>query len=71
MARLKMKLPYVWIDPLPLQYRDQVTHAHRTHTVRLFIAGEGVELLGSAKDFAIFARTMAQIAKRLAASEDA
>ena len=67
----EMKLPLVWIEPLPLQYRDQVTHAHRLHTVRLSIAGEGVELLGSAKDFAIFARTMTQIAERLAASEDA
>ena len=67
----KMKLPLVWIEPLPLQHRDQVTHAPRTHTVRLSIAGKDVELQGSAKDFAIFARTMTQIAERLAASEDA
>ena len=66
-----MKQPLVWIEPLPLQHRDQVTHAPRTHTVRLSIAGEGVELQGSAKDFAIFARTMTQIAERLVASEDA
>ena len=66
----KMKLPLIWIEPLPLQHRDQVMHAHRTHTVRLSIADEGVELLGSAKDFAIFARTMTQIAEQLAASED-
>ena len=67
----KMKLPLVWIEPLPLQHRDQVTHAHCTHTVRLSIADKGVELQGSAKDFTIFARTMTQIAERLAASEDA
>ena len=71
MARPKLKLPLVWIEPLPLQYRDQEMHAHRIHTVRLSIAQEGVELVGSAKDFAIFARTMTQIAQRLAASEDA
>ena len=68
MTRLKMRLPLVWIEPLPLQYRDQVTPPH---TVRLSIADEGVELQGSAKDFTIFARTMTQIAERLAASEDA
>ena len=67
----KMKLPLVWIEPLPLQHRDQVTHAPRTHTVRLSIAGKDVELQGSAKDFAIFARTMTQIAERLATREDA
>ena len=67
----KMKLPLVWIEPLPLQHRDQVTHAPRTHTVRLSIAGKNVELQGSAKDFAIFARTMTQIAERLAARGDA
>ena len=71
MARPKMKLPLVWIEPLPQQYRDQVMPAHRIHTVRLSIAGESVELQGSAKDFAIFARTMTQIAERLAAGEDA
>ena len=67
----KMKLPLVWIEPLPLQHRDQVTHAPRTHTVRLSIADQDVELRGSAKDFAVFARTMTQIAERLATSEDA
>ena len=67
----KMKLPLVWIEPLPLQHRDQVTHAPRTHTVRLSIVGKDVEIQGSAKDFAVFARTMTQIAERLAASEGA
>ena len=68
---LTMKLLHVWIDPLPLQHRDQVTHAHRSYTVRLSIADEAVELQGSAKDFAVFARTMTQIAERLAAREEA
>ena len=67
----KMKLPLVWIEPLPLQHRDQVTHAPHTHTVRLSIAGKNVEIQGSAKDFAVFARTMTQIAERLAAREEA
>ena len=56
------KLLRVSIEPQPL---------HCSHTVRLSIAGESVELQGSAKDFAIFARTMTQIAERLAAGEDA
>ena len=70
-AEPRRQLPLVWNEPLPLQHRDQVTHAPRTHTVWLSIAGKNVEIQGSAKDFAIFARTMTQIAERLATREDA
>ena len=67
----KMRLPLVWIEPLPVQHRDHVMPAHRIHTVHLSIADQAVELRGSAKDFAVFARTMTQIAERLAAGEEA
>ena len=67
----KMRLPLVWIEPLPPQHRDEVMPTHHIHTVRLSIADQAVELRGSAKDFAVFARTMTQIAERLAAREEA
>ena len=71
-----MRLPLVWIEPLPPQYRDEVMPAHRIHTVRLSIADQAVEVQGlkllvarlDGADIAALRETMDKLKDRLRAA---